>query len=414
MKEKTKEIGLIILMTMIILLFVVISVITFIIPGFNDISKSNKINYISKQEQNLKEEAIIKKYDNLEIELNNKYAKLELEIEEKYNNLETEINVKYAELEEKIVIKYDELEQVITDKYNKLKKQIKAKYTKKMGEAGWFEQQVAMNGEINALVMPEINEKQINSKAESNEKSNNKKAEINEKNTNDSLKKNELKNLNIEKSNNFNLLIKQEKDEISKTALLNKEKALIMTTGIFKLMIGLSIIAIIFSYIILMFNKLIHLKNLVKEKWSVIEVLLKRRINLIPNVVETIKGYSDYEKDTLESIIEARNKIAQSNSKTEEISNQIELTNRVNSLLAIVEDYPNLKANISFINLQEELKKTENEIAEARIVYNNAVLLYKNKIEMFPSNIMAEICNFKVEPFYEANENDKKNIDIKF
>lgn len=174
------------------------------------------------------------------------------------------------------------------------------------------------------------------------------------------------------------------------------------------------ILVLLVFYVITTYNSLVKLRNNVKDQWSQIDVLLKRRTDLIPNLVETVKGYAKHEKATLESVISARNKAISSTTAEEEIKSNNELTNALGRLLAISESYPELKANENFMDLQKNLKETEDKIQYSRQFYNDSVLKYKNKIEIFPSNIIAKIFNFKKEMFYEAPESSKEVPNVKF
>ncbi|MBE6144884.1 MAG: LemA family protein [Firmicutes bacterium] len=179
------------------------------------------------------------------------------------------------------------------------------------------------------------------------------------------------------------------------------------------IIIGAIILLLIF-YVIGVYNGLVNLRNMVKDQWAQIEVLLKRRADLIPNIVETVKGYASHEKETLENVISARNKAVSANTLESEMQANGELTKALGRLFALAEAYPDLKANTNFMQLQDELKNTEDKIAYARQFYNDAVLKYKNKLEMFPSNIIANMFGFKPEPFFEANEVDKEVPQVKF
>ena len=162
------------------------------------------------------------------------------------------------------------------------------------------------------------------------------------------------------------------------------------------------------------YNSLVNLRNMVKDQWAQIDVHLKRRADLIPNVVETVKGYASHEKETLDAVITARNKAVSANTVEDEMKANGELTNALGRLFAVAESYPELKANTNFVDLQNTLKETEDKIAFARQFYNDAVLKYKNKLEMFPSNIIANIFSFEPELFFEADEDDKENPNVKF
>ena len=162
------------------------------------------------------------------------------------------------------------------------------------------------------------------------------------------------------------------------------------------------------------YNSLVKLRNMVKDQWSQIDVLLKRRADLIPNLVETVKGYTKHETETLDAVINARNKAVSATTPEEEIKANGELSGALSRLFALAESYPDLKANTNFLDLQNNLKETEDKIAYARQFYNDAVLKYKNKLEMFPSNIVAGMFGFKPEPFFEATEAEKENPKVKF
>jgi len=174
------------------------------------------------------------------------------------------------------------------------------------------------------------------------------------------------------------------------------------------------ILVLLALYVISTYNGLVSLRNKVKDQWSQIDVLLKRRADLIPNVVETVKGYASHESETLEAVISARNKAVNATTPEDEMQADGELSRALGRLFALTEAYPELKANTNFLQLQEELKSTEDKIAYARQFYNDSVLNYKNKIEMFPSNLVAGMFGFKPEPFFEIAEADKEVPQVKF
>lgn len=176
----------------------------------------------------------------------------------------------------------------------------------------------------------------------------------------------------------------------------------------------LIVVVLIALFVISNYNTLVKLRNNVKDQWAQIEVLLKRRADLIPNLVETVKGYTKHEKDTLEAVINARNKAVSATTPEDEMKANGELTGALNRLFALTESYPDLKANTNFMDLQANLKETEDKISYGRQFYNDSVLKYRNKLEMFPSNIVASIFGFKPEAFFEASEEDRKNPQVKF
>lgn len=171
---------------------------------------------------------------------------------------------------------------------------------------------------------------------------------------------------------------------------------------------------VLVMYLISTYNSLVNLRNRVKDQWAQIDVLLKRRADLIPNLVETVKGYATHEKDTLEAVISARNKAVSATTTEEEMKANGELTQALSRLFALTEAYPDLKANTNFTDLQNNLKESEDKISISRQFYNDTVLKYKNKLEMFPSNIVANIFNFKPEPFFEATDADRDVPQVKF
>lgn len=174
------------------------------------------------------------------------------------------------------------------------------------------------------------------------------------------------------------------------------------------------VIVLLLIFIAQTYNALVKLRNMVKDQWSQIDVLLKRRVDLIPNLVETVKGYATHEKETLDAVISARNKAVSANTPEAEMKANGELTNALSRLMMVAEAYPDLKANTNFMNLQNSLKETEDKIAYARQFYNDAVLKYKNKIEMFPTNIVASMFHFKPEAFFEATEAEKEVPKVQF
>ena len=176
----------------------------------------------------------------------------------------------------------------------------------------------------------------------------------------------------------------------------------------------LVVVVLLVLYFITAYNGLVNLRNMVKDQWAHVDVLLKRRADLIPNLVETVKGYAAHEKDTLEAVINARNKAVSATTSEEEMKANGELTCALNRLFALAESYPELKANTNFIDLQNNLKEAEDKISYARQFYNDAVLKYKNKLEMFPSNIVASMFGFKPEAFFEVSEKDKEVPQVKF
>ena len=171
------------------------------------------------------------------------------------------------------------------------------------------------------------------------------------------------------------------------------------------ILISLSLLIVIGFLAIRLYNRLIRGRNEVKNAWSAIDVLLKRRHNLIPNLIESVKAYASHERQTLDAVIKARQEAIKSSGRIEAREKaENALSNSLRSLLALAEAYPNLKANESFITLQTELVATENKIGFARQYYNDNVLRYNNRVQTFPGNIVAGMFNFLVEPFFQLEK----------
>ncbi len=180
------------------------------------------------------------------------------------------------------------------------------------------------------------------------------------------------------------------------------------------LIVILAIIVILIGWVAGMYNSLVSLRNKVKDQWSQIDVNLKRRCDLIPNLVETVKGYAKHEKSTFEEVIKARNTFTSAKTPEDEMKASGELTQVVSKLFALAENYPELKSNENFLSLQNDLKETEDKISYARQFYNDTVMAYNNKVQMFPSNIIANMFGFKQELFFEATETERKNVEVQF
>lgn len=174
------------------------------------------------------------------------------------------------------------------------------------------------------------------------------------------------------------------------------------------------VFAIIALWIIAVYNGLVVLKNQVKNAWAQIDVQLKRRHDLIPNLIETVKGYASHEANTLENVIKARQTAINIDNVKDKAVAENALSGALKSLFAVAENYPDLKANQNFLKLQEELTSTENKIGFARQFYNDAVLSYNNKKEMFPTNIIATIFNFEHRDFFETDAAEKEVPQVKF
>jgi LemA protein len=185
------------------------------------------------------------------------------------------------------------------------------------------------------------------------------------------------------------------------------------------LMFFIVIIIILGTYILATYNKLVALKNRVKEAWSDVEVQMQRRYDLIPNIVETVKGYAAYEKNTLDAVIKARSSaMVPTGNITDKAKAENALSGTLKSLFALSENYPDLKANENFLELQRELIDTENKIQASRRFYNSNVIAINTKLEMFPNNIIGTIFDFAKQDFFKLNETEqaaaKKPIKVSF
>ena len=178
--------------------------------------------------------------------------------------------------------------------------------------------------------------------------------------------------------------------------------------------IVVGIIVILLIIVAIAYNSLVVLRNKKDDQWSQIDVQLKRRADLIPNLVETVKGYAKHESDTLEEVIQARNSFTSSKTPQEEMKNSNMLTDAVSKLFALAESYPDLKANQNFMSLQNNLKETEEKIAIARQFYNDTVLTYNNKVQTVPTNIVASLFGFKKADFFEIQETEKEIPKVSF
>lgn len=182
------------------------------------------------------------------------------------------------------------------------------------------------------------------------------------------------------------------------------------------LLIVVLVIVILFLVITVvhMYNNLVSLRNRVKNAFSQIDVQLKRRNDLIPNLVETVKGYASHEKEVLEEVTKARSNVMNASTVKETSKADNQLTGALKTLFAVAENYPDLKANSNFQELQTELSDTENKIAYSRQFYNDTVLKYNNACEQFPSNLLAGLFGFKPSEFFEADEESREVPKVEF
>jgi len=189
-----------------------------------------------------------------------------------------------------------------------------------------------------------------------------------------------------------------------------------IATGLFAgMIIILVIIVVIVLVTIGMYNALVKLRNAVEEAFSTMDVYMKKRYDLIPNLVETVKGYAAHEKDTFERVIQARNFMQSAGTPEATMQGEAQLTGALKSLFAIAENYPQLRANENFMNLQHQLRAVEEDIANSRKYYNGTVRMYNTKTEIFPSSIIAGMFKFSRKPLYEVTDAaERENVKVQF
>ena len=178
--------------------------------------------------------------------------------------------------------------------------------------------------------------------------------------------------------------------------------------------IVVGIIVIILLYALITYNNLVKLNNSLKEAFGTMDVYLKKRWDLIPNLVETVKGYASHEENTLKEVINLRNKAYDNMSSNEKIKTNQAVSKDINKLMIIAENYPDLKASQNFQDLTKQLAKTEEDIANARKYYNAVTEQFNNKVEMFPSNIFAKLFGYKHQDMFEIESNQRENVKINF
>lgn len=178
------------------------------------------------------------------------------------------------------------------------------------------------------------------------------------------------------------------------------------------LYIIIGLVVIILLYVLITYNGLVKSNNFVKEAFSTMDVYLKKRWDLTPNLVEVVKGYAKHEKETIEKITSLRTNAYESMSIDKKININEQLTQDLSRLIAISENYPDLKASQNFSELSHDLTKIEDEIANSRKYYNGTVRIFNNKIQMFPSNIIANLFGFHSANMFEANADEKNNVKV--
>lgn len=187
-----------------------------------------------------------------------------------------------------------------------------------------------------------------------------------------------------------------------------------MDTPVIIIIIVVGLLLLLVFYAIGVYNKLVNARNKVDNQFSQIDIQLKRRNDLIPNLIETVKGYTKHEEGTLTKVIEARNKAVSANNVNAKIEAEGELSGALTKLFALTEAYPELKANDNFMSLQNDLKDTEDKITYARQFYNDSAMMFNNLVEMFPSNIIASMFRFNKYKYFETSEKEKEVPKVKF
>ena len=176
-----------------------------------------------------------------------------------------------------------------------------------------------------------------------------------------------------------------------------------------------AVVVLIVLVFVVMYNGFVRANNDCEEAYSTMDVYMKKRYDLIPNLVETVKGYASHEKETLQKVIEARNFAQGATTVEDKIAGENALTGTLKSLFAISEAYPDLKANTNFLDLQNQLKSIEEDIANSRKYYNAVVKLYNNKCQVFPSNIIGQMFNFKLRQMFQVDsEEERRNVKVSF
>lgn len=174
----------------------------------------------------------------------------------------------------------------------------------------------------------------------------------------------------------------------------------------------IAIVLLLTVHILVTYNSLIKLNNIVKEAFSTMDIYLKKRWDLVPNLVEVVKGYAKYEKDVFNQITTLRTNTYQNMSMNKKITINEQLTEGISKIIAVSENYPDLKANQNFLELSRDLTKIEDEIANSRKYYNGSVRIFNTKIQVFPNNIVANIFGFKEANMFEANIEEKNNVKV--
>ncbi len=323
-------------------------------------------------------------------------SKIQILTEDEIAQKKEEAREKSAEKKQEINDKYDKLIQEEKDRVAKEKAAIKEKYdkqieelensrTKQMGEDGWFEESTSINHKIGDL-KHQSGVEQMNVASRESDLESEKRKEISA----------------IEMDDFFARPVSNNK--------LEKGKSLAF--GIAIILVGAMIIILDIAYFVSKYNKLAKLRNHVNSCWAQIEVMLKKRYDLIPNLVNTVKGYSSYEKDTLEEIVSIRGKAMKDQNLKEQMDHEKQMSQKINQLFLLNENYPKLMADKNYLALMNELRMVETDLANRRDIYNSSATLYKNARETVPTNLIANVFAFEDLPFYTIEDNERQNVKV--
>ena len=376
------------------------------IPNIKKLNETNKMKvYTNEERVNLINETN-RKYDELEKQKSNEYIDKKTEIQNKYDRLNEEVKTKYDRLISEMNSKYDKKYK----EYSNKMVNVESSKNREFWANGFSKRFYELDNEYISLA--NARGKIETERAE--EKRNYESEKYNETARNNELLEDEIANNSKEREKELDSLYTLRTNELNKINSNNRKIRELKRSYILCIIISIVIIVLPLIYVVFIYNYFTKLLNNVKEKWSQVEVMLKQRTDLIPNIVETVKGYSNYEKKTLTEVINARNEAIKSSNKEDEIETNKKLGNLVKKMIVSFEKYPELKADKNFMDLQNNLVNIENGLSLARSRYNRAVLAYKNSLEMFPSNMFGIIFNFKPEMFFEMSKDEAETIKIKF
>lgn len=376
------------------------------IPNIKKLNETNKMKvYTNEERVNLINETN-RKYDELEKQKSNEYIDKKTEIQNKYDKLNEEVKTKYDRLISEMNSKYDKKYK----EYSNKMVNVESSKNREFWANGFSKRFYELDNEYVSLA--NARGKIETERAE--EKRNYESEKYKETARNNELLEDEIANNSKEREKELDSLYTLRTNELNKINSNNRKIRELKRSYILCIIISIVIIVLPLIYVVFIYNYFTKLLNNVKEKWSQVEVMLKQRTDLIPNIVETVKGYSNYEKKTLTEVINARNEAIKSSNKEDEIETNKKLGNLVKKMIVSFEKYPELKADKNFMDLQNNLVNIENGLSLARSRYNRAVLAYKNSLEMFPSNMFGIIFNFKPEMFFEMSKDEAETIKIKF